>query len=242
MLTKGEIVTQALKRIRISGLTSDADPREIVDAIQELDLMIGAWRDRGLDIPYDDTPDFSDPNTNQLSGIIEENNQAVVLNLALNLCDLFGKSPTQTLKQMANATYSSLFSIVMPSRDGNPYLPMGRGSSYPYSYSFDYNKFFTTEKSAPIDSDTEKLAIGDTYDYTVSWDDWLAEGAAIESYTIKSTNGITLVEHQLQGNEVYFKVTGAIAGVSVIDIKVASTLEDRVDNRAVYFNVVERKS
>lgn len=240
MLTKGEIAKQALKKIRISGLTSTPSPEDVADSVQELDLLIGLWRNSGLNISFSDTPELNNPSANQISGVIDKNTQAVVLNLAINLCDFYGKQPSITLKQQAQMAYSSLFSIVMPSKDGNPYLPTGNGN--PYSYSFVYNQFFEHDESAPSNSDTQSLAVSDTYDYTISWDNWLSDGATVADYTINASEGLLLDAHQLQGNEIYFKVTGKIAGTQSIQIQITSSEQGRVDNRTVYFNVVERKA
>lgn len=242
MLTKGEIATQALKKIRISGLTSTPSPEDLIDSIQELDLLVGLWRNSGLNIPFSDTPEFNNPSANQISGVTDNNTQAVILNLAVNLCDFYGKQPSITLKQQAQMAYSSLFSIVMPSRDGNPYLPTGNGLRNPYTYSFAYNQFFEHDESAPSNSNTQQLAISDAYDYTISWDDWLSEGATVTDYTITASDGLSLDAHQLQVNDVYFKVTGKSAGPQAVDIQITSSKQGRVDNRTIYFNVVERKA
>ena len=242
MLTKGEIVTRALKKIRIIGMGIEADAEDLVDSVQELDLMFGAWRNKGVFIPYSDSPTYASPNPNQLSGLDDGDVQAVVLNLAVNLLDFYGKTPTQTLKQQANLAYSSLFSVILPTRDGNPYLPTGSGSSYIYSYCYDYGRFFSTEQSPPTSEDTQLIAIGDTYDYTVSWDDWLQTGASVTAYTIDVSAGLTLVSSQLQENDVYFKVTGAYKGTQTVKIKITSSDEGRVDNRIVYFNVIANKT
>lgn len=239
MLTKGEIATQALKRIRISGLTSEPDPAELVDAIQELDLMVGLWRDSGITAQYYDSPVFGQPSINQVSGVDREHTQAFVLNLAVNLCDLYGKMPTQKLAEQANVAYSSLFSIVMPNREGNPYLPKGAGSQYAYLYR--YNQFFGYEETPPTNSDTQVIALSDTYDYTVNWDDWLVEGATVTSYTINASDGLELISHQQQGNEIYFKVTAKSIGAESIWLQVTSSQNGRVDNRIVNFNVVASK-
>jgi hypothetical protein len=152
---------------------------------------------------------------------------------------IFGKTATPELYNIASQglrTIEHICVCVGPAQLPDT-LPRGKANE---SYSF--NRYYGVSDHTPEVCSSEEMALNDTYDYTVSWSDWLATGASIVSYTIAVSSGLTLIANQQQANEIYFKVKANSIGAQTVSIQITSSDEDRVDNRIIYFDVSENKS
>lgn len=127
MITKGDIVRQAFQHLRISGLTNKARNEDTQLALQTLESMLLAWTNKGLNLSWNKSPDFVDPDPQEDSGISDADYEAIYVNLAVKLAPAFGKPPTQ-LDSFARELYAGLFSTVLPTQQNNEYMPLGSGS------------------------------------------------------------------------------------------------------------------
>lgn len=127
MITKGDIVRQAYIELRISGLTNRATPEDTQIALRKLDSMMLAWTNKGLNLSWNKSDDFTDPDPQEDSGISDADYEAIYVNLAVKLAPAFGKPPTQ-LDSFARELYAGLFSTELPTQQNNEYMPLGSGN------------------------------------------------------------------------------------------------------------------
>lgn len=129
MITKGDIVNQAFEYLRISGLTNEAAPRDTQLALRSLDSIMLAWTNKGLNLSWNKSDDFTDPDPQEDSGISDADYEAIYVNLAVKLAPAFGKPPTQ-LDSFARELYAGLFSTELPTQQNNTYMPLGSGNRH----------------------------------------------------------------------------------------------------------------
>lgn len=127
MITKGDIVRQAFQHLRISGLTNKARNEDTQLALQTLESMLLAWTNKGLNLSWNKSPDFVDPDPQEDSGISDADYEAIYVNLAVKLAPAFGK-PTTQLDSFARELYAGLFSTELPTQQNNTYMPLGSGN------------------------------------------------------------------------------------------------------------------
>lgn len=128
MITKGDIVRQAFTHLRISGLTSKATPEDTRLALQTLESMLLAWTNKGLNLSWNKSDNFVDPDPHEDSGISDANYEAIYVNLAVKLLPPFGKEAPTRLESFARELYAGLFSTVLPTQQNNTYMPLGSGN------------------------------------------------------------------------------------------------------------------
>lgn len=127
MITKGDIVRQAFQHLRISGLTNKATPEDTQLALQTLESMLLAWTNKGLNLSWNKSDNFVDPDPQEDSGISDADYEAIYVNLAVKLAVPFGKPPTQ-LDSFARELYAGLFSTELHTQQNNAYMPLGSGN------------------------------------------------------------------------------------------------------------------
>jgi len=139
MATKGEIVTEAFDACGFGGsYESTATAR----GLKTLERMMNAWANEGLELGYNKSPTFT-PSYNEQSGLDDTALQAVIYNLAVQLCATFLRLPAAPeLSLMASSAKSNLYSIYPPQMARNPYMPLGQGESLCYGgYDSYYHAF-----------------------------------------------------------------------------------------------------
>lgn len=146
-VTKGKIVALALRKAGLASVTTlnTADPQMQLDALEDLEAMIGQWKSTGFDIGY-----LFDPATASLtqdSGIDAQHYLAVALALARqtlidNQRDIPDELATQahdTMIQLRAAFYEPVY---LQRRND---MPVGAGNNK----SAEWNRFYhqnTTEE------------------------------------------------------------------------------------------------
>lgn len=128
MITKADIVRQAFAHLRISGLTSKATPEDTQLGLQTLEAMLLAWTNKGLNLSWNKSPGFTDPDPQEDSGISDANYEAVYVNLAVKLLPAFGKEAPTQLNSFSRELYSGLFDTTLPVQQNNAYMPLGSGN------------------------------------------------------------------------------------------------------------------
>lgn len=238
MITKNDIVLAALEELRISGLTTSPTPSEISAAVRRLDNMMYGWQNKNLCISYSPSVSYSDIDPNQDSGLNNSDMFAVVANLAKNLCAMYGKICHPQTKLDAKDGYDNLFSVIPPSRESNPYLPLGTGNSFGSGLNYNY-KFQTATNSSPDNCETFSLGLGDTDFFTVDFSNYLLDGATIVTATVEAGQGVDVLSNSFTDSVVSLECKGANAGSATVKITITTTTVGRVNVETVYFNIVE---
>jgi hypothetical protein len=129
MWTKRQIIEQALEEIGLASYIFDMTADQLESALRRLDLMVASWQARNIQIGY---PLPASPGNSNIDEQIQtslNNNEALVLNLAVRLAPAYGKVVLPDTKVTAKLLYDQLLI-----RAAMPYeqqfvrtLPLGAG-------------------------------------------------------------------------------------------------------------------
>jgi len=113
MATKIETINSAYSKMRISGLTVQPTPEDLMLAVYRLEDMMEEFYGRTLDVGY-----FfeDDPQPNTQTGVERKHDNMMSSNLATRLCVDFGKDVPILLMNEASSTYSGSSAIVARER------------------------------------------------------------------------------------------------------------------------------
>lgn len=236
MILKIDIVLAAYEELRISGLTSSPNPSEITTAVRRLDNMILGWKNKNLCVNYNKSASYSDIDPNQDSGLNDTDMFAVAANLAKNLCASFGKICAQQTLVDAKDGYDNLFSVVVPERESNPYLPKGTGRAFGNTFASKY-KFQDDEKNAPDNCSTLDLKVGEIDFFPIDFNYYLDDGDTIGSFTIDDGQGVSILSSSELEGVITIEAEGLTEGYAPIKITITSTPSGRVNPQTVNFNV-----
>lgn len=232
--TKGEHAIKAFEYLRVSGLTSGATPGEISSALITLEDMMSEFKSRNICSSYifEDSPS---PNTN--SGIDDAFNNATATCLALRLAPAFGIMLNPDIRGMATSGLSNWsgrsakVNQIQPSRR----QPRGSGNTFRFS---NWARYYRGGSPAPISCNTFDLKVGEVDFFGINFESYLLEGATIDSYTVKSTNGIDVIQHVQDESVINLECKGIASGYQTVTITV-TTSTGRVNPELINFNITE---
>ena len=235
--TKGAIVSAAFRKATISGITTQPTGDELAGAVETLEDMMNELKATNACLPYnyEDEPCLSSE-----SNLPSQWHHAVQSRLALLLCSDFGLQPSPTLAGQARAAWTSMIGkLTKPNHIGQTRrMPRGSGNTFRAPL---WVHYYQSETKAPIDCDTIKIKVGETYPLDVNFDGWLADGETIQSYTIMdNTGGVTIAQSQLSEDiqAVEIVAVGKSAGANSIVVNVTTTLQREYPEK-VWFEVSE---
>ncbi len=239
---KGDLINGAYSRLRISGLTVNANPEEIQLSLKRLEMMANEFYQRNicLDYNFEENPD---PNSDH--GIDAGYWDAVECVLAKRLMLDFGKgqAPDPMLITDAKAGMSLLYSgtakvkqTQYPSR-----MPIGSGTTLRYPK---WQRFYSPKSEAPISCETKILYIDEIQDYSETWANYIRDIETIDSYTIGVNTGIELISSSLSTPVISYsiKATGRNDNLpnDLLQMKITvTTSTGRVDTRIINFKFNE---
>jgi hypothetical protein len=129
MWTKRQIIEQAFEEIGLASYVFDLTADQLESALRRLDLMVASWQARNIQIGY---PLPASPGNSNIDEEIQtslNNNEALVLNLAVRLAPAYGKSLSPDTKATAKLLYDQLLiEAAMPyEQQFVRTLPLGAG-------------------------------------------------------------------------------------------------------------------
>ena len=129
MWTKKQIIEQAFEEIGLASYVFDITADQLESALRRLDLMVASWQARNIQIGY---PLPASPGNSNIDEEIQtslNNNEALVLNLAVRLAPAYGKSVSPDTKATAKLLYDQLLiEAAMPyEQQFVNTLPLGAG-------------------------------------------------------------------------------------------------------------------
>jgi hypothetical protein len=129
MWTKRQIIEQAFEEIGLASYVFDITADQLQSALRRLDLMVASWQARNIQIGY---PLPASPENSNIDEEIQtslNNNEALVLNLAVRLAPAYGKSLSPDTKATAKLLYDQLLiEAAMPyEQQFVRTLPLGAG-------------------------------------------------------------------------------------------------------------------
>lgn len=127
--TKRQVIEQAFEEIGLASYIFDLTPEQLQSALHRLDLMVASWQAMNIQIGY---PLPSSPDDSSIDAQIQtslNNNEALVLNLAVRLAPSYGKSVSPDTKVAAKSLYNQLLmEAAMPyEQQYVKTLPLGAG-------------------------------------------------------------------------------------------------------------------
>ncbi|HDT4050898.1 TPA: head DNA stabilization protein [Enterobacter bugandensis] len=138
---KSKIIRLALRKAGIASVTTltVADPQTILDALEDLEGMIGLWKKQGFDIGYIFSPN-DPPSENEDSGIDQELYFSVGLQLARQiLIDNQRDIPDELATQAHDAMIQLRAAFYKPSYlQRRNDMPAGQGNNK----SAEWNRFY----------------------------------------------------------------------------------------------------
>lgn len=129
MYTKKQIIEKAFRAIGL-GSAFNVGPEEMQDALDDLDTMMAGWAGIGLHLGYLMPTNPDDSNVGDASGLPDDANEAVILNLGVKLAPGYGKMLAPETKASARAGYLALLrKAVQPTQQQMPdTMPRGAGN------------------------------------------------------------------------------------------------------------------
>lgn len=240
MATKADLINDAYKELRISGLTVNPTPEDITIALSRLEGMMAEWDSRSMNPGYyfEDNPDV-----NTESNVPRWAESAVYSCLAVRLCHAFGKSPLLTLAAVANAGLANVAARTAfvqqtpyPSR-----MPRGSGTTLRFNR---YRRFFPPAALTPSGPDVKIMLAGEINQFQESWHSYLLSGEDISSFIIEAQEGLTILSSSLATPVVNYEVEAGVSpfsnstNVYVVRITVTTT-DGREDIRQIQFVINE---
>jgi hypothetical protein len=179
MTTKIDFVNSAYSMGRISGLTSQPTPEEIVLGVNTLENMAAEWEEKNIDVGYNFE---AAPDVNTLHNVDRKYWTAFQSGLMMRLLANFGKEPTAALASMARGAYGSMSSstsiIYCNAHPGR--MPIGSGNRWHNWYRY-YDSVGSTSvcptvcttSAASVCAGGQETIIAPTVDA----DNWIVDGA-----------------------------------------------------------------
>lgn len=110
-MTKKEIINLAFEEIGIAYYTFDIQPEQYISALKRLDSMMSNWKAKGLESNYIISSPISGSSLEDDAILNEGAIMPVYTNLALELCSMFGKTPSVVNLKNANSSYKNLINL-----------------------------------------------------------------------------------------------------------------------------------
>lgn len=106
--TKRDIINQAFEEIGLAGYVFDLQPQQIESAVRRLDAMMATWNGKGLRLgyPVPNSPGSGDPD--QDTNVSDMAVEAMILNLAVRIAPIYGKTVSPDTKATAKGAYNQL--------------------------------------------------------------------------------------------------------------------------------------
>lgn len=235
-LKKIDHVRKAYERLVISGITSVPSPREMSMGLERQEDMMYELHSRNIcsSWVFEDQPS---PNTD--SGLDPAFNFAVETNLAVRLCDIFGKEPTMQLTKSASSSLSNWSArssktnmIDYPDRQ-----PRGSGNTFRMPR---WARYYRIQGNIPTSCDSINLKVGQKDTYFIDFSNYLMAGSEINDYKVdmKYATGVELIESVKDNSGIILNLKGKKEGSNRIVVTVDTTA-GRINPESIYIAVTQ---
>lgn len=154
-VTKGEIVTRALRKIAVASnaTLTNIEPESKADALQDLDDMMAEWDGTGIRVGYKLTnPQSPDDD----SGIPDFAVRAVSLKLAIFISPDYLRPAMDEVAREAEAAMDNLLTAIIhvPQTPRRGDMPRGQGNKdiFPRGRFYQQQKLITVENDGTLDN------------------------------------------------------------------------------------------
>lgn len=234
---KIDIINGAYSQMRISGITVDPSPDDLMLALRRLEGMANELHGRNVCTGYyfEEAPDVNSP-----SGLDKKFWYSFECILAMRLLSDFGKGmqPDPTLAKNASAQMSFLYAatanprqIQYPGRQS-----LGAGNSLVYRR----QKFYAPTAEAPNTCQTNRMIVGGIDDFIEPFNSYLISPEEISAYTIEADTGLTIVSDSLTSPDIFYQIQadGGTSSDALLRVKIVATTDTgRVTTRVINFEL-----
>ncbi len=230
---KGDLVNNAYKMGRISGLTKIPGPRENETGLAELENMANEFLSDGIMTGYKFE---EEPDTASEHGLPRKYWTAYESTLACRLLHYYGKEPLQGLRLKQGSTYSKLLANALPIEQSQypSRQPLGKGNNR-WGY---YQRYYPETVENNPDYPLHLMCYGDVNNYEESFDAYLVDPEEIASYVLTNSDGLTITNESLSSPVLSYTVQPNGTGLMYVKI-VATTDTSRVTTRIIQFDVTK---
>lgn len=167
LLTKGDLVTAALRKLAVANdaTLTDIEPSSFADATFDLEMMMAEWalnEALGLDVGYLFAAEGVDPDPGDAHGLETYALKPVIVNLAVVIAPDYGVMPSELLTSMAQSGYEMLVKSTTwkrtPCLRYRNRVPIGSGNRIPLYLGINY--FHDRRKIRHCDDDTDTTTTG----------------------------------------------------------------------------------
>lgn len=243
MTTKVDRINSAYSQLRISGLTVQPSPEDMVTALDRLENMMAEWESRNVCLNYIFE---AEPDPNSLTGVDRAFYQAIDTNLAIRLVPDFNKDVSPVLFQQASQSYSNASARVASDNARQVRYPhrMPRGSANTLRFNR-WQRFYREENLPPNECATNIIVIGDVNDYFESFESYLRAGESIQSFVISADPGLVVVSSAIAGDRVNYRIRAEDNSTEGPwqQVKIVATISSgRVETRLINFEVRDNQT
>lgn len=235
-MLKVDLINGAYSRCRISGLTVGPSPEDISLALDKLEDMAAMWEESNICTGYafENQPDPNTPHN-----VKRAYQSAYKANLAMLLLADFGKQPHPSLVLEAQGTLSRLMAATAKVRQASYPSRMPRGSGNTLRHN-PWQRFYRKADEPPTSCATHTMYIGEIQDFEESYSAFLDAAETVDSFTIASDQGLTVLSSSLASPIISYRVRAdSFAHSNTSDylrIKItANTSTGRVEIRFIDF-------
>ena len=234
---KVDIINGAYSQLRISGITVDPSPEDLVLALRRLEGMANELYGRNVCTGYylEETPDINSP-----SGLDKKYWYSFECILAMRLLSDFGKGmqPDPMLAKNASGQMSFLYaSTANPQQIQYP----ARQSIGAGNFIGPRSDFYAPTAEAPNTCQTNRMTVGDINDFIEHFNSYLVDPEAIASYTIEADTGLTIVSDSDTSPDIFYqiKADGGTSNDGLLRVKIVMTTDTgRVTTRVINFELI----
>ena len=235
--TKGDLITEAFRKMKISGITAPPDAEDTQLMVERLEGMLYEFQERGLCLEYNFT---MDPDPADFHGMEYYAFQPISSILAYRSVQDFGMDAPQTLVAQARAGNNLLSArvgnnklrqVVYPSRH-----PRGSGNTQRY---IRWRTYYPETELLPLDCSRLKIRAGGSEDFTEDFSNEFNAGETIMFLGVEFTSGLSYVELSRSTTTVSYRVSTAITTTREREAIrwTITTSSNRVILRDVFFDV-----
>lgn len=128
--TKRQYINEAFTEIGLANYTFDMQPEQYTSALRRLDAMMADWYERGILLGYPLPLNPDDSDLDEMTGVPDRANDAIVTNLAVRIAPSYGKNVMpQTMTTARGALNTLLVRAATPGAMQYPtQTPAGAGN------------------------------------------------------------------------------------------------------------------
>lgn len=244
MTEKIDVINDAYKQIRISGLTVVPTPEDLELALNRLENMMSEFEgSNNICLEYN----FElEPDPNSRTNVTRNFWHMMSTNLAVRLVADFGKQVPPTIMAQASQSLSSAVSVsASESLQQVQYprrMPRGSGNTLRFNR---WRRFQRPQEKAPNSCATNNIVIGDIDDYTESFRAYLNDAETIDSFTITADNALSILSSANNDPVINYSIKAVedSAQGAYQQVKIVITTSDaRVETRFIDFNITSNKT